>query len=75
MSKEAVTAKKWRDQLGNVYEVEKAARTGRFIAVRRNTGGNRKIAKRVCEVSGTFSFVQTVLDDYAKASKWVEVRP
>ena len=75
MSKEAVTAKKWRDQLGNVYEVEKAARTGRFIVVRRNTGGNRKIAKQVCNVSGTVSFVQTVLNDYAAACKWTEVKP
>ena len=63
---------KWRDPAGNVYSVEKSAKTGRFIVIRTNPGGNRKIAKRF-EPSADRGHGQKVLDTVAPRVGWKEV--
>ena len=63
---------KWRDQMGNVYSVEKSVKTGRFIVIRTNPGGNRKAAKQQFPM-GNAAYVQKGLDAHAKLNYWTEV--
>lgn len=72
MSANTIKSTKWRDQMSNVYSVEKSVKTGRFIVIRTNPGGNRKAAKQF-ETVGSASHVQKALDEYAKMCGWAEV--
>lgn len=72
MSDTGTNPTKWRDPAGNVYSVEKSAKTGRFIVIRTNPGGNRKAAKQFVTV-GSAVYVQKGLDAHAKLNGWTEV--
>jgi arginine repressor len=47
VSRETTKPNKWRDENGNVYTVEKTTRNGRFVVIRTNPGGNRKMARQI----------------------------
>lgn len=72
MSDNTINPTKWRDPAGNVYSVEKSVKTGRFIVIRTNPGGNRKAAKQMFPI-GTAVYVQKGLDAHAKLNGWTEV--
>lgn len=72
MSDKPIKPTKWRDPAGNVYSVEKSIKTGRFIVIRTNPGGNRKAAKQF-ETVGSAAHVQKVLDGIARQADWKEV--
>ena len=63
-------AQKYKDPEGNVYAVEKSVKTGRFIVIRTNPGGNRKLAATFAGVCGNSHYVQARLDDKAKTMGW-----
>lgn len=72
MSKQATETRKWRDDAGNVYGIEKAVRNGRWVVIRTNAGGNRKAAKHL--PSGNAVYAQRELDLHAEANGWMEVK-
>ena len=72
MSANIIKSTKWRDLLGNIYSVEKSAKTGRFVVIRTNPGGNRKAAKQF-ETVGSAAHVQKALDNIARQVGWKEV--
>ena len=72
MSERLFAMRKWQDENGNVYGIEKTSRHGHFVVIRINPGGNRKRAKQV-ESVGTAAFVQKSLDETAAANGWKEV--
>ena len=72
MSANIIKLTKWRDPAGNVYSVEKSAKTGRFVVIRTNPGGNRKAAKQF-ETVGSAAHVQKALDNIARQVGWKEV--
>lgn len=72
MNKPEMKMRKWRDENGNTYTVEKAVRNGRWIVVRTNEGGNRHGSKQFC-AAGNAAVVQRLLDETAVKSGWAEV--
>ena len=72
MSEKALVQRKWQDENGNVYGIEKTSRHGHFVVIRVNPGGNRKRAKKI-ESVGTAAFVQKALDEAACVNGWKEV--
>ncbi|OQA09453.1 MAG: hypothetical protein BWY66_00552 [bacterium ADurb.Bin374] len=72
MSEKVLAQRKWQDEKGNTYGIEKSSRSGRFVVIRVNSGGNRKRAKQV-EAVGTAAFVQKALDEAACCNGWKEV--
>jgi hypothetical protein len=62
---------KYRDVDGNVYSVERSARNGRWIVIRTNSGGNRKIARRFPDM-GNAGAMQAALNDWAQANPQIE---
>lgn len=72
MKNEERTGKRYCDQEGNVYSVEKAVRNGSFVVIRTNVGGNRKQAKSL-DRTGNRAYVQAALDARATALGWKEV--
>ena len=71
MSKQILELRRWRDEAGNVYGIEKAVRNGRWVVIRTNAGGNRKAAKHL--PCGNAGYVQHELDAHAEANGWQEV--
>jgi hypothetical protein len=72
MNDKCTKMNKWQDENGNVYTVERSVKNKRFIVIRTNPGGNRKMARQIPAV-GSAAHVQKKLDEYAAASGWVEV--
>jgi hypothetical protein len=72
MSEKVSNPRKWQDENGNVYTVEHSAKTNRFVVIRTNPGGNRKMARQIPAV-GNAAHVQKTLDEYAASSGWAEV--
>lgn len=71
MSNPEMKPRKWRDEAGNVYGIERAVRNGRWVVIRTNAGGNRKAAKHL--PSGNAVYAQRELDAHAEANGWTEV--
>ena len=71
MRNQATETRKWRDEAGNVYGIERAVRNGRWVVIRTNAGGNRKAAKHL--PSGNAAYAQSGLDAHAEANGWKEV--
>lgn len=63
---------KYRDEKDNVYGVEQSARNKKWIVIRTNEGGNRKIAPQPFP-TGSDAFVQKALNEHAKQNGWTEV--
>lgn len=72
MGEQMFAIRKWQDENGNVYGIEKTSRHGHFVVIRVNPGGNRKRAKQVTAI-GSPAFVQKALDQAAQENKWMEV--
>ena len=73
MSVKVELTTKWRDPAdGNVYSVEKSIKTGKFVVIRTNPGGNRKRAKQF-SVAGTAPAVSDLLNATALQAGWEEV--
>lgn len=66
-----VQMKTYSDSDGNVYRVEQATNK-KFVSVRINAGGNRKLLKLIAP-SPTRDNAQRMLDALAEQSKWKEV--
>lgn len=65
------TMKAYADDDGNTYRVEQASNK-KFVTVRINAGGNRKLLKLIAP-SSTRDNAQRMLDTLAEQSKWKEV--
>ena len=66
------TARLWRDKEQNVYGVEKSARTGLWIVIRTNEGGNRKGFKQI-PPENRQDRAQLALDCHAAKAGWTEI--
>lgn len=69
--KKTAFTKKYRDNDGNVYGVEKAS-NGNWIVIRVNSGGNRKGCKKFAPAL-SFEAMQSTLDCEARSNRWREV--
>ncbi len=63
--------RKYEDSDGNVYGAERSFKTGTWVVIRTNPGGNRKGAKNFAV--GKPAVVQKLLDDVAMKNDWKEV--
>lgn len=66
-----ITTKAYSDDDGNTYRVEQASNK-KFVTVRINAGGNRKLLKLIAPAS-TRDNAQRMLGALAEQSKWKEV--
>lgn len=64
---------KYKDKQGNVYAAERSSRNGRFIVVRINEGGNRKIYKPIYPRWSDAS-IRVALDCEAINKDWERVK-
>lgn len=71
MSAQQQKMRRYEDADGNVYGAEKSFKTGNWVIIRTNTGGNRKGAKNFA--AGKQFVVQKLLDDTAVKNGWREV--
>lgn len=65
------TLRKYKDAEENIYGAERSFKTGLWVVIRTNAGGNRKGVKSFG--AGKPGTVQKVLDDAAKKNGWREV--
>ena len=63
---------RYRDAEGNIYGVEQSAKTGCWITIRTNAGGNRKIAKMI-EAVGNRQRAQMRLNHEASERNWAVI--
>ena len=71
-TKHDIKPRKYSDAEGNTYAVERSVKTGKWIVVRINSGGNRKLAKRF-PPTGARHASQRLLDQEAQKCGWQEV--
>ena len=64
--------RRYADDEGNTYAVERSVKTGRWIVARVNPGGNRKMAKRFPAVKSQ-NAAQRMLDAGAAEQGWKEI--
>lgn len=73
-TKQEIKPRKYSDAEGNTYAVERSVKTGKWIVVRINSGGNRKLAKQF-PPTGARHASQRLLDQDAQKCGWQEVVP
>lgn len=66
-----IKPRKYSDAEGNTYAVERSLKTGKWIVVRVNAGGHRKLAKQF-PATGTRHASQRLLDQQAFLNGWKE---
>ena len=71
-TKQEIKPRKYCDAEGNTYAVERSVKTGKWIVVRINSGGNRKLAKQF-PPTGAQHASQRLLDQHANLNGWKEV--
>ena len=71
-TKQEIEPRKYSDAEGNTYAVERSVKTGKWIVVRINSGGNRKLAKQF-PPTGAQHASQRLLDQQAVLNGWKEV--
>ena len=71
MINQQLEPRKYKDSAGNVYGIERSFKTGLWVVIRTNAGGNRKGVKSFG--AGKPGVIQKALDDAAKVCGWMEV--
>ena len=71
-TKQEIKPRKYSDAEGNTDAVERSVKSGKWIVVRINSGGNRKLAKQFTP-TGAQHASQRLLDEEARKCRWWEV--
>lgn len=66
-----IAERKYADADGNVYAVERSARNGRYVVIRTNPGGHRKVC-RAFPANAHRAPLQITLNIRAEAYGWKE---